>query len=121
MRERHNNGLSESATSKPRKAYVNVMVLVLVYLGIACIPYYAMLVILKEVMSSIPVWFVYLFDTSTVLFYSNCFTNLFIYSWKNRNFREAYKTIMTFKRSSSVTPSQSTRTLLSIRTSVSEI
>ena len=106
-----NNGLNESATSKPTKAYVNMMVLVLVYLGIACIPYYVILVILKEMTSSTPVWFVYLFDTSTVLFYSNCFMNPFIYSWKNRNFRNAYKTIMTVKRSSSVVPSERTRTI----------
>ena len=90
----NNAGANHTVTSKSSKAYVNMMALVLAYLALACVPYYVIAAVLKQGTST-PSWLVYLFDVSVILFYSNSFVNPLIYSWKNRNFREAYKKLMT--------------------------
>ncbi|KAK2138733.1 hypothetical protein LSH36_2509g00002 [Paralvinella palmiformis] len=87
-------------TSRSTKAYVNMMVLVLVYLLIACVPNYVLKAVSKHMKASKPEWLVYISNLSVILFYSNSFMNPVIYSWKNRNFHQAYKTLLLCNRSS---------------------
>lgn len=95
----NNHECCQNTSSKATKSYVRMMVLVLAYLITACIPYYIIDGIVKQKNSNSPSWLVYLLDVSIILFYSNSFMNPVIYSWKNRHFREAYKTIMICEQS----------------------
>ncbi|KAK2141935.1 hypothetical protein LSH36_1014g00012 [Paralvinella palmiformis] len=104
---RSNFGGRDSGTSRATKAYVNMMALVLGYLIFASMPNYLLLATLRQMPDPKPKWFVLAYDISVILFYSNSFMNPVIYSWKNRNFRAAYKHIMRCNRSSDVSVDES--------------
>ncbi|KAK2140719.1 hypothetical protein LSH36_1268g00000 [Paralvinella palmiformis] len=99
---RANSEGTHRSTSRTTKAYVNMMALVLVYLLIACVPNYILQAVSKQLQTSKPEWFVYISNLSVILFYSNSFMNPVIYSWKNRNFHQAYKNILLCNRSSGI-------------------
>ncbi|KAK2157361.1 hypothetical protein LSH36_193g11027 [Paralvinella palmiformis] len=95
------------------KAFTKMMALVLGYLVIAWLPYYILVPIHKVNEPTTPIWYVYAFDAAAVLFYSNSFMNPLIYSWQNRDFREAYTKILSCSRlhrsrSTDVNPSECT-------------
>ena len=85
----------ENQSSKRAKAITRMMALVVGYLLISWLPYYILIstYTLKE--STTPDWYWYAFQISTCLFYSNSFVNPVIYSWKNRNFKDAYMRLLT--------------------------
>ena len=93
-----NNVRRQNSSTKTTKVYVSMMSFVLAYLVIACVPYYVLVGIVTQVYSDTPSYFTYLVDASVILLYSNSFMNPVIYSWKNRNYREAYKNIITCDR-----------------------
>ena len=77
------------------------MALVLGYLILACIPYYVLVPLYDITDPKTPAWYIYSFDLSIILFYSNSFMNPVIYSWKNRDFRDAYKKVLRWRREES--------------------
>ena len=96
---RNNSGDTVSEPSRATKAYVNMMALVLGYLLIACIPNYVLLSALRQLPTPKPTWAIHLKNISVIMLYSNSFMNPVIYSWKNRNFRQAYKDVLLCGRS----------------------
>ncbi|KAK2161122.1 hypothetical protein LSH36_121g12006 [Paralvinella palmiformis] len=93
-RNRSNSGGTGSMPSRTTKAYVNMMALVLGYLLIVCIPNYVLLSMLRQFSTPKPTWAIHLKNISIIMVYSNSFMNPVIYSWKNRNFRQAYRDIL---------------------------
>ena len=112
-----NNGdaaANENQPSTKAKAFTKMMTLVLSYLTIAWLPYYIFVPIHKVNDPTTPVWYAYTFDAVAFLFYSNSFMNPLIYSWQNRDFREAYAKIfrcsVAFGRTTTSEGSSSSRT-----------
>ena len=80
--------------SKKTKTFTKMMTLVLGYLILAWLPYYILVPIHNVKDPSTPRWYIYMYDLAVVLFYSNSFMNPVIYSWKSRDFKEAYLKIL---------------------------
>ncbi|KAK2142923.1 hypothetical protein LSH36_897g01078 [Paralvinella palmiformis] len=85
--------------SKKTKTFTKMMALVLGYLILAWLPYYILVPIHNVNDPATPRWYVYMYDVAVVLFYSNSFMNPVIYSWKSRDFKEAYIKILRCRRS----------------------
>ena len=85
--------------SAKTKAFTKMMVFVLGYLLFAWLPFSAIVWIHRMNDPTTPIWYIYTFDAVSVLLYSNSFMNPVIYSWKNRDFREAYAKPLSCKRS----------------------
>ncbi|KAK2140721.1 hypothetical protein LSH36_1268g00019 [Paralvinella palmiformis] len=85
---------SQNQPSAKAKAFTKMMTLVLGYLIIAWLPYYIVVPLHKVYDPSTPTWYVYTFDAVAILLYSNSFMNPVIYSWQNRDFKEAYAKIL---------------------------
>lgn len=88
---------NENQTSAKSKAFTKMMALVLGYLILAWLPYYVIVPLHKVNDRTAPDWYVYTFDFVAFLLYSNSFVNPIIYSWQNRDFRQAYARILKCK------------------------
>ncbi|KAK2139205.1 hypothetical protein LSH36_1934g00000 [Paralvinella palmiformis] len=93
---------NDNQPSAKAKAFTKMMALVLGYLVIAWLPYYIFVPMHKVNDPTTPTWFFYAFDIVALLFYSNSFMNPLIYSWQNRDFRDAYGKILKCRRSATV-------------------
>ena len=85
---------SMAQPSKKTKVFTKMMALVLGYLILAWSPYYVLVPIHNVKDPSTPEWYIYMYDVSVILFYSNSFMNPIIYSWKSRDFKDAYLKIL---------------------------
>ncbi|KAK2140724.1 hypothetical protein LSH36_1268g00017 [Paralvinella palmiformis] len=106
------NNLNSSCATQPSaktKAFTKMMVLVLGYLIIAWLPYYIIVPLHKVNDPTTPTWYVYTYDFVTILLYSNSFVNPVIYSWQNRDFRDAYAKILKRKTRVGSTADRTTR------------
>ncbi|KAK2147311.1 hypothetical protein LSH36_560g00000 [Paralvinella palmiformis] len=100
--------VSGSHISRRTKAFTKMMLLVLGYLILACIPYYVLVSVHDVTDPMTRNWYIYMFDMSIILFYSNLFMNPVIYSWKSRDFRDAYKKVLKLRRPDSRLPDNET-------------
>jgi len=87
-------GSSGFQVAQRTKAFTKMMAMVLGYLLLALMPYYILVFFYDVTDPRTPAWYIYLFDISILLFFSNSFMNPVIYSWKSRQFRDAYKKLL---------------------------
>ncbi|KAK2163106.1 hypothetical protein LSH36_85g00030 [Paralvinella palmiformis] len=90
--------------TKPDKraaAVTKMMMLILGYLIFAWLPYFC-IAPLYGYDDIKPLWYIYLSHLSIILLYTNSAVNPIIYSWMNRDFRKAYKRILTCKANMAV-------------------
>ena len=90
--------LNVSQPSAKTKVFTKMMALVVGYLILAWSPYYIIIPLCQMNDPGTPTWYVYMFDFVSVLLYTNSFMNPVIYSWQNRDFRDAYVKIIKRKR-----------------------
>ena len=85
---------------KMMMAVTKMMCVVLGYLIFAWTPYLS-LIYLYSHEDTYPLWYVYTVDSSKVLLFSNSAINPIIYSWFNRDFKEAYNRVLRCQKASS--------------------
>ena len=91
------NSSNANQPSAKTKSFTKMMALVLGYLLLAWLPYYIIIPLYKVNNPATPIWYVYMYDVVSIVLYSNSFVNPVIYSWQNRDFREAYAKILKVK------------------------
>jgi hypothetical protein len=90
-----NRGPSKS--EKMTTAVTKMMCMVLGYLILAWLPFFSIIFIYSQG-DVIPFWFGYVRDATVFLVYSNSAINPIIYSWYNRDFKQAYRQLLKCKK-----------------------